>query len=93
MTSAPDTLKPSYPVPVTAPAVAQLPAPARVVLTVKQLTEQQPGLTEGGIRWDLFNRDKNGLVKSGAVLRRGRKILIDPALYLDWLNENRERAA
>ena len=81
----PGTRKASDPVP--------LPAPTRVVLTVKQLAEQQPGLTEGGIRWDLFNRDKNGLVAAGAILRRGRKILIDPALYLDWLNENRERAA
>ena len=93
MTTAPETLKASPPAPVTAPAVAQLPTPARVVLTVKQLAEQQPGLTEGGIRWDLFNRDKNGLVKAGAILRRGRKILIDPALYMEWLNENRERAA
>ncbi|WP_295386194.1 hypothetical protein [uncultured Thiodictyon sp.] len=81
----PDARKASAPVP--------LPVPTRVVLTVKQLAEQQPGLTEGGIRWDLFNRDKNGLVAAGAILRRGRKILIDPARYLDWLNENRERAA
>ena len=77
----------------TTTATAPLPTPSRTVLTVKQLAEQQPGLTEGGIRWDLFNRDHNGLVESGAVMRRGRKILIDPDLYLDWLKDNRERAA
>jgi hypothetical protein len=63
------------------------------VLTVKQLAEQQPGLTEGGIRWDLHDRQNNGLAASGAVLRRGRKLLIDSELYLAWLRTNREQAA
>jgi hypothetical protein len=74
-------------------APAPLPTPPRTVVTADQLAEMHPGLTKGGIRWDLFNRDHNGLVASGAIMRRGRKILIDPDLYLDWLNENRERAA
>lgn len=69
-----------------------IPNPSRLLLTVRQLASQQPGLTEGGIRWDLFNRDNNGLAKSGAVFRRGRRILIDPEVYLTWL-ERRSAAA
>lgn len=53
--------------------------------TVNQILEAVPGLTPGGIRWDLFNADRNGLTASGAIIRRGRRILIDEDLYLDWL--------
>ena len=76
----------------TAPAPAAIPTPSRVLLTPRQLAAQQPGLTIGGIRWDLFNRDKNGLAQSGAVLNRGRNLLIDPERYLQWLS-GADRAA
>lgn len=77
----------------TEPAVSNqgaIPQPSRILLTVKQLADQQPGLTEGGIRWDLFNRDSNGLAKSGAVFRRGRRILLDPEVYLAWLQSRQQ---
>jgi hypothetical protein len=76
-----------------APTPTALPSPARVLLTVRQLAETQPALTVGGIRWDLFNRDQNGLVQAGAIIKRGRKILIDPDRYMGWLDSNREHAA
>jgi hypothetical protein len=75
------------------PGANPLPRPTRTLLTVKQLTQQQPGLTEGGVRWDLFNRRTNGLEASGAIFQRGRKILIDPDRYLDWLARGQGRAA
>jgi hypothetical protein len=55
------------------------------LLTVRQLSEDQPALTEGGIRWDLFNRSSNGLADSGAVIQRGRRVLLDRDRYLEWL--------
>lgn len=64
---------------------SRIPATAPVFLTVKQFAATQPGLTEGAVRWDLFNRTTNGLSDSGAVIRRGRHLLIDPAKYLGWL--------
>ncbi|MBK1716665.1 hypothetical protein [Thiocystis violacea] len=79
--------------PTTPMAATPIPAPSRSLLTVRQLATQQPALTEGGIRWDLFNRDHNGLSKSGAIFRRGRRILIDPESYLAWMTTQRERAA
>ena len=65
-----------------------LPAPETVYLTVKQLALQQPALTESGIRWAIFNENFNGLSASGAILRVGRKVLIDPALFIAWLRTN-----
>lgn len=72
---------------------AAIPAPSRVFVTVKQLAQQQPALTEGGIRWDLHNATLNGLAKSGAIIRRGRRVLIDPEKYLDWMASRTEAAA
>ena len=72
---------------------APLPVPTRTFLTVKQLARQQPALTEGGIRWDLFNRQTNGLAQSGAVIQKGRKLLLDPERYLAWLASPRPTAA
>lgn len=70
---------------VTTPAPVTLPPPSRVFLTVKQLARQQPALTEGATRWAIFNEDNNGLAESGAVVRVGRRVLIDPEMFLAWM--------
>ncbi|MBK5965233.1 hypothetical protein CCR95_14330 [Thiocystis minor] len=77
--------------PIPAASAATIPTPSRVLVTVKQLVAVQPALSEGGVRWDLFNRDINGLTKIGAIFRRGRRILIDPEAYLRWLETRIER--
>ena len=44
------------------------------------------GLTEGSLRWALYNRERNGL--SNCVVRRGRKrLLIDVDRFEAWLRE------
>ncbi len=54
--------------------------------TVKTLTKKYPNvITPGGLRWEIFNADKNGLSESGAIIRHGRKILINADLYFEWL--------
>lgn len=55
--------------------------------TVSQIIQDTPGLTHGGVRWDIFNADRNGLAESGALIRRGRRILIDEDLYLRWMRD------
>ncbi len=79
----------------SAKAYAQLPIPppSRVLFTVDRLAEQQPGLTKGKIRWDLFNRKSNGLEESGAVVNRGRRLLLDQDRYLDWLARGQKGVA
>ena len=54
-------------------------------LTVNQLITKQPAFTLGGIRALIFNENTNGLAKSGAVVRIGRKGLIDETKFFAWI--------
>ena len=55
------------------------------IFTVPQFVNAQPWVTLGGLRSQLFNRKQNGLELVGAILRCGRKILIDGPKYIEWL--------
>lgn len=55
------------------------------LLTVPQFSEQNPAFPKGGLRWQIFNEDTNGLKESGAIIRVGRKVLIDADRYFDWV--------
>jgi len=52
-------------------------APLRVLLTVGQFCARHKFITESALRFQIFNQGENGLEKSGAILRLGRKILIE----------------
>jgi hypothetical protein len=60
-------------------------------LTVKQLAAKHPYVTEAALRWMLFNRAQNGL--NSAVIKIGRKILIDEESFDKWIEGQREVAA
>ncbi len=62
---------------------ATLPLPT--LCSVARMAELEPDLTKGAIRSDLFDRETNGLEESGAVVYRGRKILLHRERYLAWL--------
>ena len=53
--------------------------------TVTQFSESNPAFPVSGLRWQIFNEDKNGLKESGAIVRVGRKVLIDVDRYFDWV--------
>ena len=53
--------------------------------TVSQFSKEYPAFPIGGLRWQIFNEDKNGLKASGAIMRVGRKVLINVDRYFDWL--------
>ncbi len=55
------------------------------IFTVEQAAKQIPALTEPAIRWHLFNRELNGLSKSGAVIKSGRRVFLDLPVYIEWL--------
>lgn len=61
--------------------------------SVRDLARVEPALTLGGIRDDLFNRATNGLEASGAVIRRGRRLLIHRDTYMTWLMARGRSAA
>jgi hypothetical protein len=59
-------------------------------LTVKQFSEKQPAFSQGSLRSLIFNADKNGLAKSGAIARMGRKILIDENKFFQWIESQNQ---
>jgi hypothetical protein len=67
-------------------------------LTFKQFVAIYPEYTEAQIRWNWHNRTRNGLEKSGAIVRfqssgRGRgRLLIRPKRYIAYLLGERSAA-
>lgn len=59
----------------------------RNLFTVKQFADRNPAFTVGGLRWQIFNSRVNGLDKAGAILRVGRKVLIDEDRFFAWLDK------
>jgi hypothetical protein len=54
--------------------------------TPNKLADKHPeAFTRGCIRYLLFNSYHNGLDKSGAITRIGRKILIDEEKFFAWI--------
>ncbi len=56
--------------------------------TIKQFIEAIPAFTEGGVRHRIFHSQENGLAESGAIVRDGRKILINPEKWFSWLENS-----
>ena len=56
--------------------------------TIKQFREKYPAFTEGGLRDRIFHAESNGLKKFGAILRNGRRVLIDEEKFFNWLLEH-----
>ena len=43
------------------------------------------GKTHGAIRMDIFKAEQNGLAAHGAIVRLGRKVLLDANRYGNWI--------
>ena len=61
--------------------------------TVNQFTEKNPAFTHGGLRSLIFNEATNGLAKSGAIVRIGRKVLIDESKFFAWIEAQNKAGA
>lgn len=60
--------------------------------TVRTLAQKHRDvITEGGLRWEIFNEKNNGLAESGAIIRRGRKVMIDTDRYFKWLYSQKSK--
>ena len=58
--------------------------------TVSQFSDENPAFPTGGIRWQIFNEDNNGLKESGAIVRVGRKVLINVERYFQWIESQQQ---
>ncbi|WP_020484506.1 hypothetical protein [Methylomonas sp. MK1] len=65
---------------------------ARQYLTVQQFTDKHPAFPIGTLRHQIFYENTNGLKKSGAILRNGRRVLIREDKYFDWLESQNQNA-
>jgi hypothetical protein len=61
--------------------------------TVNQHIAKHPAFTIGGVRALIFNEKTNGLAKSGAIVRIGRKVLIDEAKFFAWIEAQNQGGA
>jgi hypothetical protein len=51
------------------------------LLTVKQFNQKHPAFPIGGLRHQIFHEHENGLSEAGAIVRIGRKVLINEERY------------
>jgi hypothetical protein len=61
--------------------------------TPKQFCEKNPWETIGGLRHKIFHSKDNGLEESGAIIRVGRKILINDPKYFSWIESGQKGGA
>ncbi|MDD5578136.1 MAG: hypothetical protein PHY16_02505 [Methylobacter sp.] len=62
-----------------------------IYLTVKQFAENYPAFTIGGLRSLIFLEHTNGLAESGAIVRIGRKILINCPKFFAWVEAHNSK--
>lgn len=67
--------------------------PADLYFTIPQFARRHAAFGNGSLRWLVYNAEKNGLAKSGAIIRIGRKVLIDEALFLKWVKSQNQAPA
>jgi hypothetical protein len=59
------------------------------MLTVAQLATRHPAFSQASLRHWIFHSENNGLAASGALIRLGRKILLDEAAFIRWVKSHR----
>ena len=63
----------------------------RTLSTIKQFSGKYPAFSEGSLRYLVFNARQNGI--DSAVLRVGKKLLIDEERFFVWLDALNEKSA
>lgn len=82
-------------------AVRQIVEPRRVLLTISQFSDRNPAFSQSAMRNLAFKADEregangkipgNGLIEAGALIRIGRKVLIDEDRFFAWVDAQNER--
>lgn len=69
----------------TATETTEAMQPARLYSTVQQFSEKHHAFTVASLRALIFNANTNGLNESTAIVRIGRKVIINEDKFFDWL--------
>ena len=59
--------------------------------TVRQVAELNPAFSENGIRWLIFNRERNGFAQ--VVVKLGGRVFLDINKLNEWVEKNQTRSA
>lgn len=80
----------------TANSVRQVVEQRRVLLTVGQFSDRHPAFSRSALRNLIFKAEEregangiipgNGLIEVGAIIRVGRKILLDEGRFFEWVD-------
>ena len=70
--------------------ITETETPATPLFTVRQFANKNPFVSEGGLRYQIFNAETNGLAESGAIVRIGRKVLINSPKYFKWIYDGQK---
>lgn len=57
--------------------------------TVKQFAKEKGFISESGLRWLIFNADRNGFDK--VIKRIGKKIVLDYCAFESWIEETNQQ--
>ena len=55
------------------------------LLTVRQFSQKHFAFPEGGLRHSIFYSEQNGMAEHGAIVRNGRRILLDEEKFFSWV--------
>ena len=59
--------------------------------SVRQIAEANPAFSEASLRWLIFKAKDNGL--EDAIIKVGRRVLIDIRRFDDWIESKRRGQA
>ena len=62
-----------------------------ILLTVIQFSAKHSFATPGGLRFQIFNARENGLEKTGAIVRIGRRVLVNEEKYFAWIESQQDK--
>lgn len=64
--------------------------PSTLFTILKFAQRHEDFLTEGGLRFQIFNAKENGLAASGAIVRIGRRVLVNEKKYFAWIESQQK---
>jgi len=61
------------------------------LLTISQFSIKHGFISNGGLRYQIFNAKNNGLEMARAIVRVGRRVLIDEERYFAWIDSQQRK--
>lgn len=61
------------------------------LFTVSQFSAKHGFITNNGLRFQIFNEKNNGLEMARAIIRVGRRVLIDEERYFSWIDSQQQK--